>query len=450
MPERFDRERRAQPEGDAARFVERREDRPVPLGIGDDGHGGVILRCRPDQCGPADVDLLDELVERGSLALGRGGERVQIDDHELERRDPGREQRLAVLLPPTIGEDAGVDRRVKRLDAPVEDLAKARHRAHVGDRQACVPQGARRTAGRHELEAPGDQPPSEVDQPRLVTRRQERTPGRRQRRIGLRGVQPNVAPLDRHHVPGEQQRNRPRQQAVLRRSNPVVQARFVVVRGDRDGLLEHDRAAVQRRVHEVDRAARDADAVGEGVANGVPTRKRRQEGRVRVQDATVERREDRRSDDAHVPRERDDVDRGGARASARAPRRRRPARLGSVAARPGSSAVSIPCSAAQARAGQSRSANTSEISPPSSPRPAAATSARRLLPAPETPTATRPLIEARPGWPPATRPGAGLRHTDHQARPLPRPRRRGSRPAAPATVRSLPRGRRRPPSRVRR
>ena len=88
------------------------------------------------------------------------------------------------------------------------------------------------------------------------------------------------------------------------------------------GLLEHDRAAVERRVDEVDRAAGDLRAVGERVADGVAARERRQQRGVGVQDPARERGEHRRADEAHVAGEDDDVDRRPPRASRRAPRRR--------------------------------------------------------------------------------------------------------------------------------
>jgi hypothetical protein len=55
----------------------------------------------------------------------------------------------------------------------------------------------------------------------------------------------------------------------------------------------------------------------------------------------------------------------------------------------GQEGVSMPCSAAQSRPG-GRSAKTRTMSAASEPRPAARTRARRLLPAPLTPTAIRP------------------------------------------------------------
>ena len=104
--------------------------------------------------------------------------------------------------------------------------------------------------------------------------------------------------------------------------------------------------------------------------------------------------------------------------------------------------MSIPCSAAQSSPGHARSANTRTTSPPSTPRSAAATSARRFDPVPETPTAIRPLTVRCPpprtghrstprrttsptthaGIPPGAGQGHGRRgglrrHDDHHAQP---------------------------------
>ena len=90
--------------------------------------------------------------------------------------------------------------------------------------------------------------------------------------------------------------------------DPVVEARHVVVGQDGDGLLRDDRPAVERGVHEVDRAAGDGDAVGQRVRHGMTTGERRQQRRMRVEDPSAERREDRRPDDPHVARQDDRVD----------------------------------------------------------------------------------------------------------------------------------------------
>ncbi len=120
-------------------------------------------------------------------------------------------------------------------------------------------------------------------------------------------------------------------------------------------------------------------------------------------------------------------------ACSRPARRRRATTLASVSASvasspPGTRAVSIPCSAAQSSAAHGRSANTSTIDPPSSPRAAAAWSACRFVPAPETPTAIAPghaaTLEGRLDVP-GTADGIGRRRPRRRASPgCPSPRRR--------------------------
>ena len=108
-------------------------------------------------------------------------------------------------------------------------------------------------------------------------------------------------------------------------------------------------------------------------------------------------------DEPHVAGQDDDVGPGAARAP----------RPGPSSSPPATRAVSIPCSAAQSSAGHARSAKTSTISPPSSPRAAAACSARRFEPAPDTPTAIRPPLTRST---PAHLPRSG-RHRARRRRP---------------------------------
>ena len=288
-------------------------------------------------------------------------------------------------LEPPIREDAAVDGRVQRLHAPVEDLREAGDGAHVGHRQARVPQRARRAAGGDQLEPPrrrSPRPSSASPVLSLTDSSARRGAGsaRSRRRDVTRACaahRPRARPASRRATA----RGSSRCSTALIRS---WRRRLVVAASDRDRLLEHDRAAVERRVDEVDRAAGDLGAVLERVADGVAA------GNAGSSDGCVLRirpwnaAERRGADEPHVAGEGDDVDRGG-RSVARVP-----SAAPSSASRPGrQQRVSIPCSAAQASAGHSRSAKTRVTSPPSSPRRAAATSACRLLPAPETPTATR-------------------------------------------------------------
>jgi hypothetical protein len=81
-----------------------------------------------------DVDLLDDLVESDARALHGRGERVQVDHDQLEGRDPGLDDRLAVGRQASIGQDPAVDPRVERLDPPVQHLGEAGDRRDVRHR----------------------------------------------------------------------------------------------------------------------------------------------------------------------------------------------------------------------------------------------------------------------------------------------------------------------------
>ena len=67
--------------------VQRGDDVGVGRGVDDDRDALVVLGRRPDHGRPADVDLLDALVGAGP-GRHRRGERVQVDDNEVERSDP--------------------------------------------------------------------------------------------------------------------------------------------------------------------------------------------------------------------------------------------------------------------------------------------------------------------------------------------------------------------------
>ena len=140
--ERFERELAPQAVVGPLAALERREDVAVAGRRGHDRDVGVVLRGGPDHRRPADVDLLDELIDRDARPLERGGERVEVDDHELERGDRGVHELPAVVLAPAIGQETRVDPRMEGLDPPIEHLGRAGHGRHVGDRQA------RRHAGR--------------------------------------------------------------------------------------------------------------------------------------------------------------------------------------------------------------------------------------------------------------------------------------------------------------
>ena len=203
-----------------------------------------------------------------------------------------------------------MDPRMEGLDATIEHLRRARDRGDVGDRQARIAERSCGATGRHELEPAGDQATSEVDQTGLVGHREERAAWRRERGVGAVEVDRDVpARVDRQR-PGRQQGDGARQQPVLDRLDPLVQARDVVAAQDRDRLLDDDRAAVERGVHEVDGRARDRRSVVEGVAHRMRTREGRQQRGMDVDDPAGECRQHARSDHPHVARQHDDVGTG--------------------------------------------------------------------------------------------------------------------------------------------
>ncbi len=303
VAERVDGERRAQGRGQRT-CGEPVEEPGVPRRVGDDRHRGVVLGRRPDEARSADVNLLDQLVERDPGPFERRRERVQVDHDELERRDPGGGQLVAMVRPTPIREDPGMDPRVEGLHPAIEHLRGAGDRRDVRHRQPRPAQRGRRATGRDELEAETGQTAGEIDQTGLVRDRQERPardgqPVRGAPRVEL---QPAVADRDR---PGQEGGGRGRQEPVLDRLDPGAQRRLVVARQDRGCLLGDDRAAVEDLVDEMDRGARDRDPGRQRVPNRVRARECRQQRRMRVEDPATVTGEHARPDDPHVTGEDD-------------------------------------------------------------------------------------------------------------------------------------------------
>jgi len=138
----------------------------------DDGDARVVLRRGADHGRPADVDLLDALLRPGA-GRDRRGEGVEVDHHEVERRDVQIGQLRHVLGLATVGEDAGVDPRVEGLDAPVEALGEAGDLLDGCDRNAGG--GDRGSGGTRgdDLYPGGVQRRRQVHEPGLVVDREQ-------------------------------------------------------------------------------------------------------------------------------------------------------------------------------------------------------------------------------------------------------------------------------------
>jgi len=98
--------------------------------INGDGNGGMILGRRAHHGRPADVDIFDGLGSGAAGARDRLAEGIQVDDHQVDTVDLMLGQLGGMGGVRAAGQDAGVDARVERLDAAVEDLGKA---GDVGD-----------------------------------------------------------------------------------------------------------------------------------------------------------------------------------------------------------------------------------------------------------------------------------------------------------------------------
>ncbi len=111
------------------------DDLPVEGGINHDGDRSVVLRGRTHHRRTADVDLLDHVVLRGAGGDGLH-ERVQVDDHQVDRVNVHGGQGVHVLAHAAVGQDAAVDPRVQRLHAPVQHFRGTGNLFHLGDGDA--------------------------------------------------------------------------------------------------------------------------------------------------------------------------------------------------------------------------------------------------------------------------------------------------------------------------
>jgi hypothetical protein len=147
--------------------IEVGKDRRVIRAVDHDRHVRVVLGGRPDHRRAADVDVVDARLE-GPSRRDRGFERIEVHDQEVDRRDAVREHRGLVLGIGAAREEAAMDRRVERLDAPVHHLGKPREIAYVANRETGIREHAARAARRDELDAASVQGAGEVQEPRLV------------------------------------------------------------------------------------------------------------------------------------------------------------------------------------------------------------------------------------------------------------------------------------------
>ncbi len=133
VDERLGRQPPPQFECDAAGLPQLCDDLGILPGIGGDRREGVILGRRAHQARAANVNLLDRLLGCNAWLGDRLAERVQIDHHEIKRRDAVLVERRHVVGPVAPAQHPGEYLGVQCLDAAVHHLGEAGIGRHVVD-----------------------------------------------------------------------------------------------------------------------------------------------------------------------------------------------------------------------------------------------------------------------------------------------------------------------------
>ena len=303
MTERVDGEGGAYRQRHFAALAQRAKNGVVAGGRRHDGDRCEVLGRGPDHRRPADVDLFDQLGEADARPFGGDCERVEIDHNELERGDRRSRQLGAMRRLGAVGEDAGVDARMERLDPTVKHLARAGQAAtSVTSRPA-----PRRAAA---------VPRSKRSHSRART-------GLSRTRPGPLCPTPTTAPAwpATWHRPGQliQPAGSLAPVAGVRLNGCARAARPVVAGQDCDRLLQQDLAAVKSVVDEVDRYAGRLDAGAECVVDSAGAWERGQQRRMHVDHAPGEGGQRLWPDDPHEAGQDDDVGRDAGQGSAKAP-----------------------------------------------------------------------------------------------------------------------------------
>ena len=136
-------------------------------GVGDHRDEIVVLGRGADHRRAADIDVLDRRRKIGAARDGRL-ERIEVDHHQVDRRDRMRAHRVRVRGLVAAAEDAAVDLGMQRLDAPVHDLGKAGMVADLDYGESGVNQGFRRASGRQQLDAVAREAACQLRQAGLV------------------------------------------------------------------------------------------------------------------------------------------------------------------------------------------------------------------------------------------------------------------------------------------
>ena len=127
-------------------------------------HGDVliVLRGGADHGGAADIDVFDQLFERGAGLRGDVFEAVEIDDHHVDGGDAVFGECAHVVGLFAHGENSGGDVRVNGLDAAIHHFGEAGDVGDVSNRDSRLAKQTRGAAGGDELSALRDEAAGEI------------------------------------------------------------------------------------------------------------------------------------------------------------------------------------------------------------------------------------------------------------------------------------------------
>ena len=143
-------------------------DRGVVGGIDDDRDVGIILRRGAHQGRTADIDILDRFVAGDAGLRYRTLERIEVDDHQIDRLDSVILHLLLMARFGAAAQNSAVDFRMQRLHAAVEHLGKAGELFDRLDLHARRFERGLGASGRDQLDAAARERAREIREPALV------------------------------------------------------------------------------------------------------------------------------------------------------------------------------------------------------------------------------------------------------------------------------------------
>ena len=138
-------------------------------GRGDDCDILKIFRRRTNHRRPADIDVLNQLVEAHARLGGGFLEGVKVDHHHVDGRDAmlGNRRAMAGVVAPM--QNSPVDFRMQRLDAPIQHFREPGQLGNIFHRDAGVAQQFGRAPGRNQFHAQRGELAAEIDQSGFVS-----------------------------------------------------------------------------------------------------------------------------------------------------------------------------------------------------------------------------------------------------------------------------------------